>query len=64
MQIYFYFHDFCQRKHYSVPRVNWLAGLEPWVIWENQHVLHLRDSAVGCATEDCVFHGWATFSLV
>jgi len=24
-------------------------------------LLSLRDSAVGCAPEDCVFHGWADF---
>jgi hypothetical protein len=27
-------------------------------------MLSLRDSAVGCALEDCVFHGWAVFSPV
>jgi hypothetical protein len=27
-------------------------------------LLSLRDSSIGCAPEDCVFHGWAAFSPV
>jgi hypothetical protein len=34
--------------------VNWLEGFEPWVIWVNQHMLALRDSAVECTSENCV----------